>query len=80
MYDYSKLYARMAELGITREELAKRMHISRSTLYAKLTSRTEFTQGEIWHCVQILRLDCRQLDRYFFRQKSFENRTNKEES
>lgn len=79
MYDYSKLYARMAELGITREELARRMKISRSTLYAKLNSKTEFTQSEIWNCVQILNLDIRKLDRYFFRQKSFESKTKHKE-
>ena len=26
-YDYSKLYGRMAELGITREELAKQLEM-----------------------------------------------------
>lgn len=34
-YDYSKLYGRMAEMGITREELARQLEISRSTLYSK---------------------------------------------
>lgn len=68
-YDYSKLYGRMAELGITREKLAKQLEISRSTLYSKLTSRTEFTQDEIRRCVEILRLDVRDLSLYFFRTK-----------
>lgn len=71
-YDYSKLYGRMAEMGITREELARQLEISRSTLYSKLTkltSRTEFTQDEIRRCVEILRLDVRDLSLYFFKTK-----------
>ena len=70
-YDYSKLYGRMAELGITREALAKQLNISRSTLYSKLNSRTEFTQDEIRKCVEILRLDVRYLAMYFFTLKKF---------
>ena len=54
---------------ITREELARQLEISRSTLYSKLTSRTEFTQDEIRRCVEILRLDVRDLSLYFFKTK-----------
>lgn len=74
-YDYSKLYGRMAEMGITREELARQLEISRSTLYSKLTSRTEFTQDEIRRCVEILRLDVHDLSLYFLRLNSFDTKS-----
>lgn len=65
-YDYSKLIGRMAELNISRDDLAAAIGVSRSALYHKMRSDTEFTQDEIKACVKTLNLDQIDIPQYFF--------------
>lgn len=68
-YNYMKMLGRMAEVGISRESLSKKMGISRTSLYKKLKSETEFTQDEIKSCAKILRLSDTDIPEYFFTPK-----------
>ena len=65
-YDYSKLIGRMAELNVSRDDLAAAIGVSRSALYHKMRSDTEFTQNEIKACVKTLNLDQIDIPQYFF--------------
>jgi predicted transcriptional regulator len=65
-YDYSKLNGRMAELGISKQELAKSMNIGRTTLYKKLCSDSQFTQTEIGRAIKLLGLQTKDIPIYFF--------------
>lgn len=64
-YNYSKLIGRMAELNVSQDLLAKKIGISRSTLFNKLRSNTEFTQDEINACVRVLDLNQSEIPEYF---------------
>ena len=68
-YNYSKMIGRMAELGITKGGLAKKMHIGRVTLYEKMRSNRAFTQNEIESGIQALGLDKKDIPLYFFTNK-----------
>lgn len=65
-YNYSKLIGRMAELGITKRNLAKSIHMGRTTLYKKLCSDSQFTQEEIGKIIIVLCLKSNDIPQYFF--------------
>lgn len=65
-FNYTKLYGRMAELGISKEKLAQMIGMSRSSLYKKLISSREFTQSEIIQCAEILNISLLDIPEYFF--------------
>lgn len=66
IYDYSKLIGRIAELGMTRNGFADAIGISRTSLYQKLRSVSEFTQREIQSAVTVLKLCYEDIPAYFF--------------
>lgn len=66
MYNYNKLLGKMAELGITKDDLAKKIGMSRTTLYFKLNCESEFTQDEIQKCTEILDFPRSEIPLYFF--------------
>lgn len=66
MYNYNKLLGKMAELGITKDDLAKKIGMSRTTLYFKLNCESEFTQDEIQKCAEILDFPRSEIPLYFF--------------
>lgn len=60
------LRAKMAELGISNETLAKRLGIDVSTLYRKMKSEgTNFTVGQMHTIVAVLGLTCEEASSIF---------------
>ena len=55
MYNYNKLLGRITELGMTKDDLAKKIGMSRTTLYYKLNCESEFTQEEIQYWISLPR-------------------------
>lgn len=51
---------------MTKEDLAKKIGMSRTTLYYKLNCESEFTQEEIQRCAEILAFPSREIPLYFF--------------
>ena len=74
-YDYSKLIGRMAELGMSKQDMSANMHMSRATLYQKLKSTWGFSQNEIESGIQALGLDKKDIPLYFFTHKNSESKT-----
>lgn len=65
-YAYSKLIGRIAELGLSKEEFAIKIGISRTALYHKLQSNSEFTQDEILRIIDVLSIPKEEVPDYFF--------------
>jgi len=55
--DKYKLQYIMKKNGISVEDMAKKMGISKSTLYSKMNGRSQFTLAEIQMIIKILDLD-----------------------
>lgn len=68
-YKYNKLFGRLAEMGLTREDYAKAIGTSRSSLAAKLNSQRDFTQAEISESVKVLNIHTSEIPQYFFTPK-----------
>lgn len=66
MYNYNKLLGRITELGMTKDDLAKKIGMSRTTLYYKLNCESEFTQEEIQRCAEVLDFPSQEISLYFF--------------
>lgn len=66
MYNYNKLLGRITELGMTKDDLAKKIGMSRTTLYYKLNCESEFTQEEIQRCAEVLDFPSQEIPLYFF--------------
>lgn len=66
VFDYSKLYGRMAEKGETTESLAKKIGRSSNTLRNKLHNRVSFTQNEISAIIKVLDIEKSDIPIYFF--------------
>lgn len=78
-YDYSKLYGRMRECGVTQENLAAEVGISAVTLNYSLTNKRDFRQNEIATICKCLEISSERIPEYFFRhklEKSQEDRSN----
>lgn len=74
-YKYNKLFGRLAEMGLTREDYAKAIGTSRSSLAAKLNSQRDFTQAEISESVKVLKIPMSEISTYFFTPRSVEIKT-----
>lgn len=66
IYNYSKLLGRMAEKHRTREKCAEIALMSKTSIYKKLASKTEFTQGEIEDLAIDLDIPPEEFGAYFF--------------
>lgn len=55
--DKYKLEYEIKRRGLSKQELSKALHISRSTFYRKCNGKSEFTQSEIQKIVDHLQLD-----------------------
>lgn len=66
VYDYSKLLGRIAEKQRTRGECAVIAGMSKTSIYKKLASKTEFTQGEILDLAIDLDIPLEEVGAYFF--------------
>lgn len=65
-FKYNKLFGRLAEMGLTREDYARAIGTSRSSLAAKLNSQRDFTQAEIAESVKVLSISKEDIPVYFF--------------
>ena len=66
MYNYSKLLGRIRECGLTQEQLATAVGISKYTLSAKLNNKFSFTQAEIDGICRVLDISNDEIGEYFF--------------
>lgn len=51
---------------MTKDDLAKKIGMSRTTLYYKLNCESEFTQEEIQRCAEVLDFPSQEIPLYFF--------------
>lgn len=65
-YDYSKLKARTAELGVTSKAVAKAGGMTPSTYSLKLNGKSEFTQEQMCNICDFLNIGYCEIPRYFF--------------
>ncbi len=65
--DKQKLEFEMRLNGVTIKNMCKELNISRSAFYRKCNGITQFTQGEIQHIVEFLKLDSPMV--IFFKEK-----------
>ena len=62
----AKLKGRMVELGLTQEELARELGISKATLNAKLNGKGDWFRREIVTMCHILAIEPEHIVDYFF--------------
>ena len=66
MFDYSKLFGRMRELGYTQEKLAREIGINESTLNAKLNNKGYFNNNLIDKICEVLNISKTDIGYYFY--------------
>lgn len=64
--DMEMLSARIAELGLSRSDIAEHLGITRQGLYNKLSGQNEFKSSEIGLLSELLKLSPQERDRIFF--------------
>ena len=65
-YNYSNLLGKLRAMGITQEELAKKICISPTTLNMKLNNKGEFTQSEMKAICNVISEPVDNVTDYFF--------------
>ena len=65
-FDLSKLKGLMREKGLTQEELAKRIDISKPTFNLKINWNAYFSPEEIFKIIKILGIHDSEYKEYFF--------------
>ena len=55
---YPNLNAELSRVGMTREELAKRIGRAKSTTNSKITGKVDFTLSEAFRIKQVLNVNC----------------------
>jgi hypothetical protein len=68
-FDYSKLLGRIKEKCGSQREFSKALGISETSMSAKLTGRTFFTQQEIERSKKILDIEPGKVSSYFFTER-----------
>lgn len=66
IFDYSKLKGRIREKFMTQEAFAKRLGMSRTTFSLKLNDVSEFSQREMLQALNLLDVNVKLIDEYFF--------------
>lgn len=69
VYDYSLLEEKIKEIFYSKERFADKMGMARTSLYSKLTGKTQFKQSEIMKAIKLLNLEEHELSQYFFKLK-----------
>lgn len=69
IYDYSKLLGRIKEKYGTRENLAKDITISLTSLNLRLNNQLKFNQQDIEELCKVLNIEQNEIPTYFFTQK-----------
>lgn len=65
--DFSALYGRMKQMGVTQKSLADKLGINKNTLNLKLNGRYPFKAAEISAISEALNIPQEEIGRYFFR-------------
>ena len=65
-FNYSKLLGRIRECGLTHEQLAKAIGISKGTLSAKLNNQFYFYAKEMYDICTVLNIPITEIGEYFF--------------
>ena len=65
-FDYSNLRGKMAQRGITQEQLADKIVINKSTLNVKMNGRYAFANDEILAICKVLDIPTDEISKYFF--------------
>ncbi len=71
-YNYRKLKGRIKEQFETQENFARAMGMSSAALSARLNNVNDFSQSEIDHACQLLKIPDERIRPYFFYQNSSE--------
>ena len=66
VFDYSKIRARIVELGITQEAFAAEMGLSNKSVGLKLNNKVPWTQYDIDKALEVLGLSVADIPTYFF--------------
>lgn len=66
MYSYGKLRGRLAEMGMSQEELARKIHLSATSLNNKMNGKVQFKQNEMMSILNVIRVPVDQVVDYFF--------------
>lgn len=71
-YDYAKLLGRLKEKGFTQVELAGKIGVSETTINLSLGNKRAFKQDEILGICEVLGIDLKDVECYFFSHKTLE--------
>lgn len=66
-FDYAKLQGKIKEVCKTQETFARSIGISRTSLNLRLNNKLNFSQKEIYKAINILNIDNKEIDVYFFK-------------
>lgn len=66
MFDYSLLEQSIKEKYFSKERFADKLGIGRTSLFSKLTGKTQFKQSEILKEAELLDIKNEDLSKYFF--------------
>ncbi len=65
-FEYSKLRGKIRERFTTQEAFAGAMEMSTVSLSQRLNGKLEFTQDEIFKACELLSIEMKEIDEYFF--------------
>ena len=68
-FDYNKLRGRIVENGLTQEQLANKINMSKGTFSQRINNQYHFSQDEIISICKILNITRENIGMYFFNQK-----------
>lgn len=75
-YDYSKLNGKIVEVCRTQAVFASKMGLSERSISLKLNNKIPFNQLEIERAMDILKIDIKEIQNYFFKKEVQNNWTN----
>lgn len=65
-FNHSKLLGKIRECGLTQEQLAKSIGISKQTFSSKINNQGYFLSKEIYSICEVLKISIRDIGEYFF--------------
>lgn len=76
--DYSMLWGKIKQSGLTQQRLAKKIGISTTSLSLKINNHKQFTQKEILKISNAIGIATKDIPKYFFKQKVNKMNTKRE--
>jgi len=64
--DTKKLHGKLVEKGFSMASMARELGISETTMYNKMSGKTEFTQGEMHTMASRLQMSMQEISAIFF--------------